>query len=116
VLLTPLDTCGTVLLRDGDYQRVRSSRAPITQRVLESYREWLGDDERGLHERRSTTLYDCVAVHLAHDESLYEIEELPLAIDDDGVMGVEDGAPVVRVASRWRDERAFIEHLVRRLL
>jgi inosine-uridine nucleoside N-ribohydrolase len=115
VLITPLDTCGTVLLRGDDYQRVRASTSPITQRVLATYREWLGEDGDGLYDRRSTTLYDCVAVHLAHDESLYEIEELPLAIDDDGLMRIEDGAPAVRVASRWRDADAFISHLTDRL-
>ncbi|MEN3273237.1 MAG: hypothetical protein V7636_1998 [Actinomycetota bacterium] len=115
VLITPLDTCGTVLLRGDDYQRVRAAASPITARVLATYREWLGDDESGLFDRRSTTLYDCVAVHLAHDESLYEIEELPLAIDDDGLMRIEDGAPSVRVASRWRDADAFVAHLTERL-
>lgn len=116
VLITPLDTCGTVLLRGDDYARVRASSHTITRRVLATYREWLGDDESGLFDRRSTTLYDCVAVHLAHDETLYEIESLPLAIDDDGLMRIEDGAPSVRVASRWRDADAFISHLTERLL
>jgi inosine-uridine nucleoside N-ribohydrolase len=114
VTITPLDTCGTVLLEGDDYQRVRASPDPMVQRMLESYREWLGD-RLELFDRRSTTLYDCVAIHLAHDESLYEIEELPLAIDDDGLMRIEVGAPIVRVATEWRDERAFIDHLVERL-
>jgi inosine-uridine nucleoside N-ribohydrolase len=114
VTITPLDTCGTVLLTGEDYQRVRASTDPMVQRLLASYREWLGDAVE-LFDRRSTTLYDCVAIHLAHDESLYEIEELPLAVDDSGLMRIEGGAPVVRVASRWRDQRALVEHLVERL-
>jgi len=101
--------------RGDDYQRVRASTSPVTKRVLDTYREWLGNDEGGLFDRRSTTLYDCVAVHLAHDETLYEIEELPLAIDDDGLMRIEDGAPRVRVASRWRDTEAFLSHVTERL-
>ena len=44
-----------------------------------------------------------------------EIEDLPLAIDDDGMTRISDGSPVVRVATRWRDEAAFVEHLVQRL-
>ena len=114
VTITPLDTCGTILLKGDDYQRVKSSPDPMVQRLLTSYREWLGDSV-DLFDRRSTTLYDCVAVHLAHDESLYEIEELPVAVDDEGLMRIEDGAPVVRVASRWRNQPAFVEHLVERL-
>lgn len=116
VTITPLDTCGSVLLRGDDYQRVLASAGARTRIVLDTYREWLdASDASELYERRTTTLYDCVAIHLAHDESLYEIEDLPLAIDDDGLMRIEDGAPMVRVATRWRDERAFIEHLVDRL-
>ena len=114
VTITPVDTCGTILLRGDAYQRVRASTDPMVQRLLASYREWLGDSVE-LFDRRSTTLFDCVAIHLAHDESLVEIEELPLTIDDDGMMRIEAGAPVVRVATRWRDEDAFIEHLVQRL-
>ena len=114
VTITPVDTCGTILLRGDAYQRVRASTDPMVQRLLASYREWLGDSVE-LFDRRSTTLFDCVAIHLAHDESLVEIEELPLAIDDDGMMRITDGAPIVRVATRWRDEAAFVEHLVQRL-
>lgn len=114
VTITPVDTCGTVLLRGDGYQRVRASADPMVQRLLASYRAWLGDSA-DLFDRRSTTLFDCVAIHLAHDESLVEIEELPLAIDEDGMMRISDGAPIVRVATRWRDEDAFIEHLVARL-
>jgi inosine-uridine nucleoside N-ribohydrolase len=113
VLLTPLDTCGTVLLRDERYRRVQASSSPLTRAVLDSYREWCGD--RRTHEVRSSTLYDCVAVHLAHDESLWEIDEVPLTIDDRGVMRVSagDGLPV-RCALRWRDGGmdAFLDALV----
>ncbi|HVM55672.1 MAG TPA: nucleoside hydrolase [Acidimicrobiales bacterium] len=113
VLLTPLDTCGTVFL-DGDrYQRVCGSRHdPLIDALLASYREWLDHVGRpDLFDRRSTTLYDCVAVHLAHDESLWEIEDVPLAIGDDGVMRIDDGEPAVRVALRWRDRDAFLDQL-----
>jgi inosine-uridine nucleoside N-ribohydrolase len=115
VTITPLDTCGTILLRGDRYQRVLASPDALTGRVLATYREWLGDANAPLYDRRSTTLYDCVAIHLAHDESLHEIEELPLAVDDDGLMRVEQDAPVVRVATRWRDEEAFLDHVVTRL-
>jgi inosine-uridine nucleoside N-ribohydrolase len=115
VTITPLDTCGTILLKGDAYQRVLASADPIVRRTLDSYRSWLGDAPE-LFDRRSTTLYDCVAIQLAHDESLVEIEELPLAVDDDGLMRIEDGAPVVRVATRWRDgEESFVRHLVDRL-
>jgi inosine-uridine nucleoside N-ribohydrolase len=117
VLLTPLDTCGTVLLRDERYQRLQTSPPPLLRAVLDSYREWCGD--RPTYDQRSTTLYDCVAVHLAHDESLWEIEEVPLTIDDGGVMHVSpDQGSTVRCALRWRDGGmdVFLDALVTTLL
>lgn len=117
VLLAPLDTCGTVLLRDERYQRLLPSPPPLLRAVLDSYREWCGD--RPTYEHRSTTLYDCVAVHLAHDESVVEIEDVPLTIDGVGVMHVSptDGSRV-RCALRWRDggTDAFLDALVTALL
>jgi inosine-uridine nucleoside N-ribohydrolase len=117
VTITPVDTCGTIYLRDADYLRVlAATNDPLVGAVVMTHREWLMvNDALELFERRTTTLYDTVAIHLAHDESLVEIEELPIAVDDDGLMRVEDGAPIVRVATRWRDERAFLHHLTERL-
>lgn len=117
VTITPVDTCGSIVLRGDDYLRVlAAANDPLIGAVLMTYREWLdAADGAELFEQRSTTLYDTVAIQLAHDESLVEIEELPLTVDDDGLMRIEDGAPVVRVASRWRDERAFLHHLTERL-
>jgi hypothetical protein len=59
-------------------------------------------------------LFDTVAVYLAYDESLVEIERLPVAVDDDGLMRVTPGAPELRVATAWRDRDGFEDHLVKR--
>jgi inosine-uridine nucleoside N-ribohydrolase len=118
VLLTPLDTCGTVLLEGERYQRILAARSPLVTALVDSYREWCG--ERSTHERRSTTLYDCVAVHLAHDESLWDIEDVALTVGDGGVMRVSPGGhgPTVRCALRWREGGmdAFLDALVTALL
>jgi inosine-uridine nucleoside N-ribohydrolase len=120
VLLTPLDTCGTVLLRGERYQRVLGSSSPLTGAVIESYREWLDAIRRPeLADVRSSTLYDCVAVHLAHDESRWDIDDVPLSIDDDGVMHVDpSGGSTVRCALRWRDGGmdSFLDQLVTTLV
>jgi inosine-uridine nucleoside N-ribohydrolase len=120
VLLTPLDTCGTVLLRGDRYQQILGATSPLTTIVVESYREWLAAIERPeLLDIRSSTLYDCVAVHLAHDESLWEIDDVPLTIDDEGVMHVDaDRGSTVRCALRWRDGGmdAFLDQLVTTLV
>jgi hypothetical protein len=58
-------------------------------------------------------------VHLAHDESLWEIEQVPLTIGDDGVMRVDHTlGSNVRAALRWRvgAQERFVDELVTTLL
>jgi inosine-uridine nucleoside N-ribohydrolase len=122
VLLTPLDTCGTVVLKGDAYRRVLAAAPgdPLLGELLDTYGEWLDAIGRPeLRDRRSSTLYDTVAVHLAHDESLWEIEEVPLTIDDDGVMQVDPAlGSTVRAALRWRvgAQERFVDELVTTLL
>ena len=61
-------------------------------------------------------LFDTVAVYLAYDESLLEIERLPIALDDDGTMRVGRWGPELRVATKWRDADGFDDHLLERLI
>jgi inosine-uridine nucleoside N-ribohydrolase len=116
VTITPLDTIGTVVLSGEHYAAIRQTEGPLIGAVLRNYEEWaVATGQPALHEERTTTLFDTVAVYLAYAEDLVEIEQLALAIDDDGRMHVRDGAPVTRVATRWRDPAAFTDHLVARL-
>jgi inosine-uridine nucleoside N-ribohydrolase len=117
VTLTPLDTCGTVYLEGGLYRRVFECDAPLTRALIENYRVWSEaiDLKPGVFERRSTTLYDTVAVWLAISEELLVIEELPIRVDDGGFTRVAESARLLRVATEWRDQERFRELLVERL-
>ena len=64
---------------------------------------------------RSSILFDTVAVYLACDESLVNIERLPIAIDDAGVTRIAPGGAELRVAISWRDRERFEDLLVERL-
>jgi inosine-uridine nucleoside N-ribohydrolase len=143
VTITPLDTCGSVLLRDDRYARVRDANGPLMRAVMRNYEEWadrMGRELRALpadqveeHRiawapifddlargellaRGTTVLFDTVAVYLAYDESLLNVESLPIALDDDGTMRITPGAPELRVATSWRDREGFADHLLERLL
>ena len=75
ITLTPLDTCGVVLLDGEDYARVRDAEDPLMQAVMANYRIWA--QASGIPElpaRRSSTLFDTVAVYLAFAEDLLEME------------------------------------------
>jgi len=119
VTITPLDTCGLVSLRGGKYRQVYECEDPLTQALIENYRAWckahqkLPDD---MAERRSTTLFDTVAVYLAFSEELLVMEELGIRVTDDGYTAIDEEAKKIRCAMEWKDLSAFEDLLVERLI
>jgi inosine-uridine nucleoside N-ribohydrolase len=108
VTLAPLDTCGLLELEGAHYAAVRDSEDPLAQAVIANYRLWLPHvewlpDAGDLPDRKSTTLFDVVAVHLAFDETPFEIDEIGLRVTEDGLTVEDPSAPVARCALRWRD-------------
>jgi len=117
--ITPLDTCGNVALAGERYQRLRRSGDPLVQALIENYRIWSGLVtwiKVDFLETRSSTLFDLVATYMAYNEEDLEFETIPIRVTDDG-MTVRDAAGVpVKVAIRWKDQPAFLDHLTRRLV
>ena len=121
--ITPLDTCGNVYLDGQRFERVAASTDPLMQAVMgnhegwrEATRDWPMLQDLDL-ERRSSILFDTVAVWLAFAEDLVEIETLPLTVTPDGKTLIDEanGQPT-RCATRWRDKEAFLDLLVERLV
>jgi inosine-uridine nucleoside N-ribohydrolase len=120
ILLTPLDTCGSVRLEGGAYHAIWSAtHDPILRAVIESYcifapRVWWM--KCGFFTQQSTTLFDCVAVYLAYSEDLVETERVRFSVSDDGFTRRSADGVTARVALRWKDRGAFEDHLTHRLL
>ena len=117
ITLTPLDTCGVVGLDGDDYARIRAAQDPLLRAVMANYRVWataVGAPD--LAERRTTTLFDTVAVYLAFADDLLAMETIPLQVRDDGLTFEAAGGTPVRAAMRWRDQQAFENLLIDRLL
>lgn len=120
ILLTPLDTCGTVDLRGENYRRVWDGvDDPIARAVIESYClfaprvNWMKCD---FFTARSTTLFDCVAVYLAGAEDFVEADDVRFRVTDDGFTKIDATGPFhARVALRWKDKAGFEEYLSRRV-
>lgn len=120
ILLTPLDTCGSVSIAGADYHAIWSSTDdPVLRALIENYCffaarvAWMHCDFFAL---RSTTLFDSVAVYLAYDESLVETETVRFRVTDDGFTRRDPEGVSARVALRWKDRRAFEHDLAQRLL
>ena len=120
-LLTSLDTCGLSDLRDANYRRIWCAVDDAAVRALiESYMifaprvPWMHCD---FFTWRSTTLFDSVAVHLAHSEEWVEIDPVTFHITDDGFTIRDEAGPLeARVALRWKDRAAYEADLTNRLL
>lgn len=123
--ITPLDTCGNILLQDQYFTAVAQSTSPLAQAVMANHQEWfevasswpmLGDLLRAMDPRQqSSILYDCVAVYLAFSRRGIEIEQLNVLVTDDGRTLIDDMGHPVDCATEWNDVDGFYELLSERL-
>lgn len=118
-LITPLDTCGRVTLDGERYARLRASRDPLTQAVLENYRLWCPRVDwcarEGQPETKSSTLFDTVAVYLAFAHDLVTVEKLGVRVADDGMTEADPAAAPLDWATAWKSLDGFRDLLVDRL-
>ena len=115
--ITPLDTCGRVVLDGERYRRLLRSDDPLTRAVLANYRIWAATQTQNCDpDRHSSVLFDCVAVHLAHTARWLSIRPLTVSVEPDGSTTERAGGAPFEVALAWDDIAAFEEDLVARLL
>jgi inosine-uridine nucleoside N-ribohydrolase len=119
--ITPLDTCGDMILSGDAFARVGASEARLAQIVMANHKAWV----KAVHDwplmkvidpkKQSSILFDCVAVYLAFAEEFLEMEALPIVVTDDGKTLIDDAGQTVNCAVAWRDRNAFERLLVERL-
>ena len=118
-LITPVDTCGLIVLDDDRYQQVYHAALPRVKALMENYKIWaslVNWVDVDYFEARSSVLYDTVAIYLAYDEALCEIEEVSISTNDEGFTLIDPDGAKVRAALAWKDLDAFYDHLTARLL
>lgn len=116
ITITPLDSCGRVVLSGDDYQAILDSDAPMVLTILDNYRCWAAHHQcRQQAEQRSSVLFDTVAIYLAFASDLLEMRDLRIRIDNDGMMLEDPSGRLMQVAIGWRDLEGFTNLLVQRL-
>ena len=118
MIITPLDTCGLVTLKDEKYARVRDSQDRIAADIVANYRAWVTADAKlpaDMADKRSSTLFDTVAVYLAIRQDLCVMEKLGLRVTDDGMTVIDPQAKPMNAAMNWKDLGGFEDFLVERL-
>ena len=116
--ITPLDTCGMIILEGDNYQAVAKANNKTMSEVMTNYEIWL----RALGAKnvektsRSSTLFDTVAIYLSLETALLEMQELCIKITDEGKTIVDENGKRINVAIDWKDQRAFYDFLINRLV
>lgn len=114
--ITPLDTCGTVRLSGDNYRRVYESDDPALLALRENYAAWLPGapfvDPATDVSKVSTTLFDTVAIYLAAEQHLVEMQDVPLRVTDEGFTVVDEvDGRIVHCATAWKTAGAFEKRL-----
>jgi len=112
--ITPLDTCGRITLDGELYARVWNSGIPLVKDMVANYVAWA---KKGGwikdFDKKSSILFDTVAIHLASSTQFLKMEKMPVTVRDDGftVIDKENGAPF-NVAIDWLNLDAYAAFLV----
>jgi inosine-uridine nucleoside N-ribohydrolase len=117
ITITPLDTCGSVVLDGELYQRVLASDDPATRAVVANYRIWAGVPKPGGLDPavRSSVLYDTVAAHLAYSHEFLTVRPMRIAVTEDGYTREDEAGATMNVAVEWTDKPGYLAELTRRL-
>ena len=120
--ITPLDTCGTVMLQGERFARIKDSDKPLTKAVMDNHTGWfeavkewpmLKDLDAQV---QSSVLYDCVAIYLAFSRAHLQRETLPISVTKDGTTLIDEAGEETQCATDWLDKEAFLELLTERLV
>jgi inosine-uridine nucleoside N-ribohydrolase len=119
--ITPLDTCGLVRMSGDLYRQIHDSEDPWMTALIENYKVWLPGasymDPDTDPSKISSTLFDTVAVYLAAEQDLLEMQDLPLRVTDDGYTVIDEiDGRIVHCATAWKNLPAFQQKLVDILL
>lgn len=123
ILLSPLDTCGNIIIRGERYQRLKRSSDPLAKAVIDNYILWrkfrlslFPGDPPYTPETASSLIADAAAVALCVNPGLAEIKPVPLSVSDLGETLVDEthGVPVP-CALQWRDVEKFYDFVEHRL-
>ncbi len=120
--ITPLDSCGLVVLDEEQYGRIAASDDPLAKAIVKVYDGWRRfysgktADEDFPPAERSSVLFDTVAVHMATSFDYLDMEEIRLIVDDEGFTRPDPAGRPFMVAKGWKDLPGFERFLVDTLL
>jgi inosine-uridine nucleoside N-ribohydrolase len=116
--ITPLDTCGNIILLGERYQKINNATNPFATNIIENYKMWAKSPwaKKQLKNGKSSVLFDLVAIYLAFSNELLNMEELKIEVTDKGntIISEKPKHPM-KVATSWKDQESFFDMIVNRL-
>ena len=117
--ITPLDTCGNIVLSGEHFERIMNCDNIIAQLIKENFEIWAR--RRRMHylinrDKKTSVLFDTVAIYLSFCEELVNIEALKIEVTEKGITKISENGNNIRCATSWKNVQAFKELLVNRLV
>lgn len=120
ITITPLDTCGEVILKGDKYKEIFKSQAVMAKVLMENYKVWYENCQwdKGFvgYEIQSSTLFDTVAIYLAFSEEYLVMEELGVRVDENNFTVMDPNAKKMKCATAWKSMDLFEDLLVSRII
>lgn len=110
ITMIPLDTCGTIVLKEEKYKKVETSSSPLAKVVIENYNIWTNRKQFPEHE--SSVLFDTLAAYCTWTEDVVDIKTLNIVIDNEGKTCPDEKGRPVRCALTWKGKERFENTLV----
>ena len=116
--ISPLDTCGSIVLSGEYFERIMNCDNIIVKLIKENFEIWAKKNRPKLitEEKKTSVLYDMVAIYLCFSEELLNIEELKIEVNEKGITKISEKGNNIRCATSWKDVDAFKDLIVNRLV
>ncbi len=117
--ITPLDTCGNIVLEGENFKRFMNCNNPIVSSIKENFEIWTKKRNftHLLNQKQKTSiLFDTVAIYLAFSEELLNIKDLKIEVTKIGFTKISENGNKIRCAISWKDVQAFKDLIVNHLI
>jgi len=117
--ITPLDTCGNIVLSGENFEQIINCDNPIVTSIKENLEIWIKKRKQSellKTQKKTSILFDTVAIYLAFSEELLNIQNLKIELTKIGQTKESENGNLIRCATSWKDIQAFKDLVVQRLI
>ena len=117
--ITPLDTCGNIVLSGDNFEQIMNCDNTIAKLIRENFEIWAKKKRLTkliTEDKKTSILFDTVAIYLGFSEELLNIEDLKIKVTEKEITKISEKGNDIRCATSWKDVQAFKDLIVNRLV